>query len=159
VNIALGLVGVLAALVCSDPQAADAEKLVNEGVKVVQDLGGVLKTVKDKTTAEAAVPKLETMTRGGCGLRSHWKSSRKMTNSNSRPWSRNTKSEGFGALKTEMSRGLKDAELLKICNTSEAFKQEFGSFKVEIARAKREVRALEAAPNMLIRNWVPNRND
>jgi hypothetical protein len=151
-KVALVLPTVLGVLLCSAKQTNEAETLLKEALQATQDFTAVLKTVKDKTSAEAAVPKLDATAKKWLGgvealdklasskdqqLEKLWKEKyEKLLNAN------------FGLLTMELERLEKMPELMKICEKSETFKNTFGLEVLgeqKVTRAKLDVQTLEKA--------------
>jgi hypothetical protein len=145
VKTAMGLPVVLAAVFLPFLQVDNAEMLMKDGLQATQDLAALLKTVKDKDTAEAALPKLDApmklLARVKAGfekIKVDEQEEQKLRAKFEKPFA-----AASDLLKTELKRLQKSPELLKICNKNAAFGEEFGALSEEHARATLDLKSLE----------------
>lgn len=145
-KVAMAVPALVASAWLAQAGSDDAEKTYFEFSKAMQDLTAVLKTVKDKTTAEGAVAKVEAPAKR---LGEAVKTAKRLQEAGklviSEKYSKQLMEDSL-AFKAEVDRVTKDADLGAILNKSEAWKQlstQFADDKVQ--RAKVEVVVLEKA--------------
>jgi hypothetical protein len=144
----LGIVAVLAGLPVVCEGGLDRERLCQDRLQAIKDLSAALRTVADRASAEAAMPKLEAPARRWLQVAPIFdklhraKDARLKT---ARKQYENSFAYAFDLLTAELRRLENDAELCKICNKNEAFNESFGqrsSLEGQLTKARNDVKTL-----------------
>jgi hypothetical protein len=150
-KIILGLPAILAVTLCSVQQPDDPEKLLKESLQAMQDVTAVLKAVKDKTTAKAAVTKLDAPSKQWIRVSlaiDKLEKSKAEQLYKLKEKQQNLFAYAFDLLAAELKRLDREPELFMICNKNEAFNEAFGqgvSVEGQCIKARIDLKILEHA--------------